>query len=96
MIVTNGLTHRTKVARWRTTTVIILWATVVVTVIVAAVIVLALLWAAVVVIIALIGAGQQRSRTDQQHAQSGYQTFRHFHRVFPHGTNSKKGLRTWF
>jgi hypothetical protein len=96
MIVTNGLAHRAEVARRRATTVIVLRATVIVTVIVATVIVMALLRAAVVVIIARVGTGQQRRRADHQHAQSGNQTFRHFHRVFPHGTNGKKGCRTMF
>jgi hypothetical protein len=96
MIVANGLAHRPEVTGRRTTTVIVLRATVVIAVIVATVIVMALLRAAVVVIIARVGAGQQRRRADHQHAQPGHQTFRHFHRVFPHGTNSKKGFRTMF
>jgi hypothetical protein len=56
---------------------------------------MALLLTAAVVIVALIGAGvQQRGGTEHQHTQAGNQTFRHFHRVFPHGTHSKKGFRT--
>ncbi|MCY1455860.1 hypothetical protein D9M71_730290 [compost metagenome] len=65
------------------------------TIVIVTVIVMALLRAAVVMIVALIGAGvQQWGRTEHQHTQAGNQTFRHFHRVFPHGTHSKKGFRT--
>jgi hypothetical protein len=100
MIVMNGLTHRAKVMG-RTTAMVVLRTTVIITTIVTAIItmvvVLALLRAAVVVIVALIGAGvQQRGRTEHQYAQAGNQTFRHFHRGFPHCTYSKKGFRTMF
>jgi hypothetical protein len=65
------------------------------TVIVTAVIVVTLLRAAAVVIVALICTRiQQWGGTEHQHTQAGNQTFRHFHRGFPHCTYSKKGFRT--
>jgi hypothetical protein len=85
VIVANALTHWTEVL-WRTTSMVVLRATMITTV----VIVLAL-WAAVVVIVALIGAGvQQRGRTEHQHAQAGYQTFRHFHWGFLTAQTAKR------
>jgi uncharacterized protein HemY len=74
---------------------VVLMTTVIIAMIVAMVIVLTLLRAAMVVIVALISARvQQWGGTQHQHAQAGNQTFRHFHRGFPHCTYSKKGLRT--
>lgn len=74
---------------------VVLMITVIITMIFAMVIVLALLRAAMVMIVTLISARvQQRGGTQHQHAQAGDQTFRHFHRGFPHCTYSKKGLRT--
>jgi hypothetical protein len=97
----NALANRAKIVRRRPTTMIILRAAMVVSlitvavIIVAVIIVLPLLRAAVVVIVALIGAGvQQRRGTEHQYTQAGYQTFRHFHQIFPHCTYSKKGFRT--
>jgi hypothetical protein len=103
----NALAHRAKVPWRRATATIVRLATMIVAAIIpgrvtrliprlaTAIIVLALLRTAAVVIVALIGAGvQKRRRTQHQYAQTGNQTFRHFHREFPHCTYSKKGFRT--
>jgi flagellar basal body-associated protein FliL len=91
VVFVDRLTHRTEVARRRATAMVVLM----IAVIIPMIVVLALLRAAVVVIVALIGARvQQRGSAQHQHAQAGNQTFRHFHRVFPHCTYSKKGFRT--
>lgn len=94
-VIVNSLAHRAEVPWRRTAAMIVLRATVIVAVIVTAVIVVALLRAAAVVIVALISTRtQQRGGAEHQHTEAGNQTFRHFHRVFPHRTYSKKGFRT--